>query len=101
MNKINKTNYNSIDHVRNTYLNNKNKKANNKDIKESNQPSFSSLLNSITKNLENSELKFSKHASLRLNSRNIDISDSQLKRLEEGTQIAKSKGVKDSLVLVD
>jgi len=38
MNKINKTNYNSIDHVRNTYLNNKNKKANNKDIKESNQP---------------------------------------------------------------
>lgn len=50
---------------------------------------------------ETSELKFSKHANQRLASRNIDLSSAQLKRLENGTNKAREKGIKESLVMVD
>lgn len=46
-------------------------------------------------------LKFSKHAMGRLADRNIELSDSQLERLESGTKKAEQKGIKDSLVIVD
>ena len=46
-------------------------------------------------------LKFSKHATLRLNDRNIKLTDSQNERLEKGVEQAREKGIKDSLVLVD
>ena len=48
-----------------------------------------------------SELKFSKHASQRLDDRNIKLSEEQSLRLEEGVQKASAKGITDSLVLVD
>ena len=47
------------------------------------------------------ELKFSKHASGRLNERGIELSDSQMERLEDGVRRAGQKGIKDSLVIVD
>lgn len=47
------------------------------------------------------ELKFSKHAYERLASRNIDMTDEQLMRLEKGAQKAYEKGIKESLVMVD
>ncbi|MCT4688229.1 TIGR02530 family flagellar biosynthesis protein [Vallitalea sp.] len=47
------------------------------------------------------ELNFSKHANMRLNSRKIIFSDEQLKRINEGIDQAKEKGIKDSLVLID
>lgn len=47
------------------------------------------------------ELKFSKHAYERLASRNIDMTDEQLVRLEEGARKAFEKGIKESLVMVD
>lgn len=50
---------------------------------------------------EHGELKFSKHAANRLQNRNIDLTDGQLKRLAEGTNRAGEKGIKESLVLVD
>lgn len=46
-------------------------------------------------------LKFSKHAMGRLADRNIELSDSQLERLESGTRKAGQKGIRDSLVIVD
>ena len=46
-------------------------------------------------------LKFSKHAMGRLADRNIELSDSQLERLESGTRKAEQKGIRDSLVIVD
>lgn len=46
-------------------------------------------------------LKFSKHAMGRLADRNIELSDSQLERLESGTKKAEQKGIRDSLVIVD
>lgn len=46
-------------------------------------------------------IKFSKHASERLNNRNISLTNAQVKRLEDGAQKAREKGVKESLVCVD
>lgn len=46
-------------------------------------------------------LKFSKHASNRLEQRGISLSSGQMKRLEEATSRASAKGIKDSLVIVD
>lgn len=50
---------------------------------------------------ENSELKFSKHASARLENRNIQLTKSQNERLENGVKAASEKGINESLVLVD
>ena len=47
------------------------------------------------------QLKFSKHAAQRLESRNISLSEEQNARLEDGVEQAHAKGIKDSLVLVD
>jgi flagellar operon protein len=61
--------------------------------------SFSDIL---TKQLNTSpEVKFSKHANERLASRNIELSEEQIIRLEDGIIKAKSKGVKESLMLID
>ena len=49
----------------------------------------------------NENIMFSKHASMRLNDRNLSLSNSQIKRLEDGIKRAEEKGIKDSLVLVD
>lgn len=62
--------------------------------------SFNQILKD--KELERSgELKFSKHANERLATRNIDLSGEQLKRLEDGTNKARAKGIQESLVMVD
>ncbi|MCR5797214.1 MAG: flagellar protein [Eubacterium sp.] len=47
------------------------------------------------------QVKFSKHASKRLETRNISMTDSQRQRLEDATERAKEKGMKESLVMVD
>ncbi len=65
---------------------------------------FSSILQNASKIYENnktSEVKFSKHASMRLEERNIELTKEQLDRLNEGTMKASDKGIKDSLILVD
>lgn len=46
-------------------------------------------------------VRFSKHAANRLNDRNIELTDEQLERLNDGTKKAGQKGIRDSLVLVD
>lgn len=46
-------------------------------------------------------LKFSKHASSRLQDRNIELSESQIDRLNAGMQKAGEKGINESLVLMD
>ena len=49
----------------------------------------------------NENIRFSKHASVRLSDRNIELTDSQIDRLNAGTQQAGKKGINESLVLVD
>lgn len=46
-------------------------------------------------------LKFSKHAAMRLESRNIHLTELQNARLEQGVEQASEKGIKESLVMVD
>ena len=50
---------------------------------------------------ESEQLKFSKHASGRLEERNIRLSKEQLERLQEGRAKAEAKGINESLVIVD
>ena len=63
--------------------------------------SFAEILNEKSQLSESSSLKFSRHANERLKSRNIDLTKEQLIKLESGTQRAKMKGIKESLVMVD
>ena len=53
------------------------------------------------KTAETTELKFSKHASNRLFDRNIELTQEQLSRLNEGATKAGEKGIRESLVIVD
>lgn len=50
---------------------------------------------------QSSGLKFSKHAELRLQSRNINLTQVQKDKMSEAVNKAEAKGVKDSLVLMD
>lgn len=47
------------------------------------------------------EVKFSKHAAMRLSNRNIELTKEQMERLNEGAAKAEEKGIKESLVIVD
>ena len=60
----------------------------------------SSSVNSFQEILEN-KILFSKHANMRLSSRDINLSSEQLKRVEDGVLKADRKGINESLVLVD
>ncbi len=50
---------------------------------------------------KNESLKFSKHANLRLYDRNLNLTGEQMQRVQNGVNQARTKGVTDSLVLVD
>lgn len=61
--------------------------------------SFDSILQQQIRGKE--QLKFSKHATMRLDSRNIHLTKDQVVRLEDGINKAEKKGIKESLVLMD
>lgn len=61
--------------------------------------SFGDILSQKTS--VSTELKFSKHASNRLYDRNIELTEEQLNRLNEGATKAGEKGIRESLVIVD
>lgn len=86
----------SIEQLQDQYLNPGKTPVSNK-TKEG--MSFQDILTS--KSSSASEVKFSKHAANRLSSRNIELTDNQMNRLQEGTLKAQEKGIKESLVLVD
>ena len=50
---------------------------------------------------DNKEVKFSKHAESRLQTRNIQLTDEQKSKLNDAVNRAGEKNVKDSLVMVD
>lgn len=51
--------------------------------------------------MDSASVRFSKHANERLNTRNINLDNTQMARLEKGMSRAKEKGMKDPLVMVD
>ena len=95
--KIQNSNYLSIEQLQDQYLNQT--KTTSQKI-GSNGLSFQEILNKQTAGTE-TELKFSKHAASRLADRNIELTDNQLERLNEGMQKAGAKGINESLVIVD
>jgi flagellar operon protein len=50
---------------------------------------------------ELNRLKFSNHAKARIQSRDLDVSVSDMNRLQGAFESAKAKGAKDSLILLD
>lgn len=98
--KVNHQNFSTIRQVTEQYLNPKTARQ------EKNQEgtfSFEEILKSKQEAISQgvSELKFSKHADNRLAERKISLSESQMQRLYDGTEKAKAKGIKESLVMVD
>lgn len=64
--------------------------------------SFQDVLNQTAKDADSADgVKFSKHAASRLAERGIELSDSQMERLQAGTLKAGAKGINESLVIVD
>lgn len=59
--------------------------------------SFQDVLNEKVKQ----EVKFSKHANQRLENRNIELSEDQLERLNQGVGQARTKQIQESLVMMD
>ena len=83
--------FSSIEQVTGQYLNQNNVSSKSK----TGDVSFEEVLR------QKQQLKFSKHAEKRLESRNISLSDEQHARLADGVEQAGAKGIKDSLVLID
>lgn len=88
----------SIQQMQDILANNKSRNVDNKSASPLGQ-SFEEIL--AKQKAQASGLKFSKHASERLNDRNIDMTDEQMERLENGTKKAGLKGINESLVMVD
>lgn len=59
--------------------------------------SFQEILNDQL----NRRISFSKHANQRTEERNIQISESDLSRLEDACDRAKQKGIRDALIVMD
>ncbi|MEG0961556.1 MAG: TIGR02530 family flagellar biosynthesis protein [Lachnospiraceae bacterium] len=89
--------FSSIEQLTDRYL----KKENSIAITGEPEISFEEILKQKQTTGQSLELKFSKHASMRLQNRNIALSQNQQERLESGAEKAKAKGMKDSLVIVD
>ena len=98
MNPINNS-FTSIEQVTGQYL----KTQDNKTKEKTTGLSFEDVLRQQMGGTaeSTSELKFSKHANERLANRNINLSETQMERLESGTTKAREKGIRESLVMVD
>lgn len=92
-------NFTSIEQVSSQYL--KQNSTSSAKLNANTGYSFQEVLEQQRVQSSSGELKFSKHASERLVSRNIDLTSSQLSRLESGARKASEKGIKESLVMVD
>lgn len=88
----------SIEQMRGQFLNSG--KTAGQNVSDVQGQSFAEILEQ-KKSAEAGELKFSKHASERLVSRNIDLSESQKERLNHAVKAAQAKGIKESLVMMD
>ncbi|MBQ6537491.1 MAG: flagellar protein [Eubacterium sp.] len=90
----------NIDQIRNSYLGTPmgdNKSRTDTKADESGR-SFGEYLSDLS---TEKNVRFSKHASQRLDSRQIELSEEQRNRLNEATGKARDKGLKESLVMVD
>ncbi|MCI8510051.1 MAG: flagellar protein [Lachnospiraceae bacterium] len=91
----------SIEQVKDAYLNN-GKKSNWQNVTTEQGLSFREILEKTSSAKENLPgVIFSKHANERLASRNINLNDDQMNRLNKGVMQAKEKSINESLVMMD
>ena len=98
MHKLNE-NYTSIDMMAGQLL--QRKTATGRENSSQTEVSFQKILDTAEQKHDASRLKFSKHASMRLEERNISLTEEQNARLEDGVAKAGKKGIKESLVMMD
>lgn len=91
---VKNTNYASIEQIRNQFVPNQVSPSESKDAKTT--KNFADILTNTA-----GQVKFSKHASQRLETRKIDLSEEQRARLQDAAGQAREKGMKESLVMVD
>lgn len=100
MNIMNK-NFSSIEEMTGKIHNSQSHTQNAASLVKGKGLSFQEILEKTKEADTNQGIRFSKHANQRLQSRNIDLSKAQLERLEQGTNKAREKGIKESLIMVD
>ncbi|MBQ8412062.1 MAG: flagellar protein [Lachnospiraceae bacterium] len=84
----------SIEQATGIFLNQNNKISAESSSKEN--ISFQDILSR-----KSEEVRFSKHANQRLESRNITLTDNQMDRLNQGINQARGKSINESLVMMD
>jgi flagellar operon protein len=89
-------NFSSIQQLSEQYLE---QKPGRKDLHVQDRRTFEEIL--LDKQNLRKCLHFSKHADTRLAERNISLTEGQKQRLEDGTEKARDKGIRESLVMVD
>ncbi len=87
----------SLEQAANQYLTQKKEVIND----NSNQLSFDEIFNNKSNINSDNKLVFSKHANERLESRNINLTEGQVERLNEGVAQAREKSINESLVMMD
>lgn len=93
-------NFTSIEQVAGQYLNPNQIKLDGQ--KGTADISFQEVLRNRAVEQETTQgLRFSRHASERLLSRQINLSSEQIERLNDGTNRARQKGIRESLIIVD
>lgn len=90
--------------IQNQYFNQINRISGNSSAQPARKPAqsnggFDNILQDTLK--KSAEVKLSKHAELRLQERNIKLTDAQQQKIRQAVDKAEQKGVRDSLVLVD
>lgn len=99
MNQIGNQLY-SIEQITGEYLKQPNKTK--KPVQQEGQTSFQQVLQTKQTDYARQQgVFFSKHASERLNSRNIHLTETQLERLNTGVEQARNKNINESLVMLD
>lgn len=89
----------SIEQASGLYLNQSKKTASHVPEDSDMQRSFREILNE--KAAQTTDVRFSKHANQRLESRNITLSKEQMERLNYGVSRARDKSINESLVMMD
>lgn len=90
--------YPSIEQLKDQYLADNSKQT----VQTSGKTSFQAILDRMNNvSSQGSELKFSKHATARLATRDITLDNTQMDRLSDGVAKAEAKGIKDSLMIMD
>lgn len=99
--RLQNQNYFRMEQLQEQYLNPSKKQINPENTSEISFQSILKLKSEQEQKANDVSLKFSRHAMSRLTNRQIELTNGQVERLNEGAKKAEEKGIRESLVLVD